>query len=111
MLLLGYLGMPRRYATYNVGIGPIDLFTVLHQSATVGAFILLVGQLIFVWNIASSWLDGREVTNGDPWNLKDDDLYSREFHWFDGEIGAPEPGDEPALPDGGTESESEPADD
>jgi cytochrome c oxidase subunit 1 len=102
MLILGYLGMPRRYATYNqISVGPLDAITLLHQSATAGAIILMLGQLLFVWNIASSWLEGREVTNSDPWDLKDDGLYSREFHWFDGEIGTPASGDDPALPEGG----------
>jgi len=99
MLILGYLGMPRRYATYNVSIGPVDVFSVFHQMATVGAFILLIGQLIFVWNIVSSWKEGRRITDGDPWNLKEDDLYSREFRWFERRIE-----DDIALADGGEES-------
>ncbi|MEF8881708.1 MAG: cytochrome c oxidase subunit I [Halapricum sp.] len=99
MLILGYLGMPRRYATYNlVSVGPIDLFTVLHQSATVGAFLLLIGQLIFVWNVVASWREGRQVTDGDPWNLKEDDLYSREFRWNERRME-----DDLVLADGGEE--------
>ncbi|MUV88880.1 cytochrome c oxidase subunit I [Halapricum sp. CBA1109] len=101
MLILGYLGMPRRYATYNITIGPIDAITLLHQLATVGAVVLLIGQIIFVWNIVSSWREGRRVENGDPWNLKDDDLYSREFHWFDERLD-----DDLALADGGDEDKA-----
>jgi len=99
MLILGYLGMPRRYATYNFAIGPTDVFSILHQSATVGAFLLLIGQLIFVWNVVSSWKEGQRVTDGDPWNLKEDDLYSREFRWFERRRE-----DDIALADGGEES-------
>jgi cytochrome c oxidase subunit 1 len=100
MLILGYMGMPRRYATYDsVTVGPIDAYTILHQSATVGAFILLLGQLIFVWNVVSSWKEGRQITDGDPWNLKEDDLYSREFRWFERRMD-----DDIALADGGEES-------
>ncbi|MFB6189126.1 MAG: cbb3-type cytochrome c oxidase subunit I, partial [Halapricum sp.] len=103
MLLLGYAGMPRRYATYNnVSVGPIDLFTSLHRLATLGAFILLIGQLIFVWNIVSSWLEGPRVTDGDPWNLKEDDLYSREFRWFENKLE-----DDLALADGGEDAETD----
>lgn len=41
LLLLGYAGMPRRYATYALGgVGPVDLFTVLQQVATIGAFLI-----------------------------------------------------------------------
>ena len=101
MLILGYLGMPRRYATYNIAIGPLDAITLLHQLATVGAVVLLIGQIIFVWNIVSSWREGRRVENGDPWNLKEDDLYSREFHWFDERLD-----DDLALADGGDEEEA-----
>ncbi|QSG09703.1 cytochrome c oxidase subunit I [Halapricum desulfuricans] len=102
MLILGYLGMPRRYATYNlVSVGPIDLFTVLHQLATLGAFILLAGQIIFVWNVVSSWLYGQRVTDGDPWDLKDDDLYSREFRWNERRMD-----DDLVLADGGESEDS-----
>ena len=104
MLILGYLGMPRRYATYNlVSVGPIDLFTVLHQSATIGAFILLAGQLIFVWNVVSSWLYGRRVSDGDPWDLKEDGLYSREFRWHERRMD-----DDLVLADGGDSEDRQP---
>jgi cytochrome c oxidase subunit 1 len=63
--------------------------------------LLVVGQLIFVWNIVSSWLDGPAVENGDPWNLKEDDLYAREWHWFDRERVR-------ALPDGGSDQDGSP---
>ncbi|EMA00425.1 cbb3-type cytochrome c oxidase subunit I [Haloferax denitrificans] len=93
MILLGYGGMPRRYATY------LPQFATLHQVATVGALILLVGQIIFVWNFAQSWLEGREVEDGDPWDLADDDLTTAEWTWFERKL-------ETAVTDGG-EDETE----
>ncbi len=48
------------------------------SGATVGALILLVGQMIFVWNFVQSWLEGRKVEDGDPWDLADDDLTTAE---------------------------------
>ncbi|MFC7128779.1 cbb3-type cytochrome c oxidase subunit I [Haloferax chudinovii] len=93
MILLGYGGMPRRYATY------LPQFATLHQAATVGALILLVGQIIFVWNFAQSWLEGREIEDGDPWDLADDDLTTAEWTWFERKL-------ETAVTDGG-EEESE----
>ncbi|WP_424016436.1 cbb3-type cytochrome c oxidase subunit I [Halorientalis pallida] len=102
MVILGYAGMPRRYATYDVGIGPIDLFTALHQAATVGAFVLAVGQLIFLWNIVQSWLEGPRVTDGDPWDLEATGQKSREWKWF-GRDGLP------AVADGGEPDASTPA--
>ena len=97
MILLGYAGMPRRYATYDVAVGPVDLFTLLHQLATAGAFVLAIGQLIFVWNLVQSWLEGPRLTDGDPWNLPDH-LYSREWQWFASER-------VPTLTDGGESDE------
>jgi cytochrome c oxidase subunit 1 len=100
MLALGYLGMPRRYATYQFdgAIAPLAQVSTFHLLATVGAFILLVGQLIFVWNIVQSWLEGPKVEDGDPWNLERDDMLDREFQWFDRKL-------ETAITDGGEDDE------
>jgi len=106
MLILGYFEMPRRYATYNqITVGPLDAITLLHQAATVGAFLLLIGQLMFVWNVVTSWYEGRQIENGDPWNLREDGLYSREFYWFSERLDR-----DLALADGGEESEADPTD-
>ena len=88
MLFLGYGGMPRRYATY------LPQFTTWHQVATVGAFIIGVGQLIFVWNIVQSWLEGSAIESSDPWALEADELRTPEWVWF-------EQRRETALADGG----------
>jgi cytochrome c oxidase subunit 1 len=103
MILLGYGGMPRRYATY------LPQFATLHQLATVGAVILLAGQIIFVWNFVASWLEGPEVTDGDPWDLRESGLYTGEWDWYERKIetaitdGGEE--EEAVLPDGGTPDE------
>jgi len=108
MILLGYAGFTRRYATYSgITVGPAEVIGILHQLATVGAFILLVGQVIFVWNMVSSWLDGPTVEDGDPWNLAENGVHTREWTWFDRKISTTltDGGDEEeALPDGGQES-------
>jgi len=85
MVLLGYAGMPRRYATYDISAGPVDLFTLLHQLATLGVVLLVVGQLVFVWNIVTSWLEGPRITDGDPWDLRATEQFPREFAWFERE--------------------------
>ena len=102
MILLGYGGMPRRYANY------LPQFATLHQVATLGALILLVGQIIFVWNFVQSWLEAPKVDDGDPWNLRDSNLYTAEWDWFDRKL-------QTAIADGGDEEEAmtdggEPAD-
>ena len=83
MVLLGYAGMPRRYATYSLEVGPELLFTLLHRSATAGALLLAFGQIIFVWNLVQSWLEGPRVTDGDPWDLKETGQHGREWAWFE----------------------------
>ncbi len=82
MILLGYAGMPRRYASYEVTAGPLDLFVGLHQVATLGVVLLVFGQLIFVWNLVTSWLEGQRVTSDDPWGIDDHPTVAREWEWF-----------------------------
>jgi cytochrome c oxidase subunit 1 len=60
---LGAEGMPRRYAEYQVNDG----FTTLNMVSTVGAFILGLSTLPFIWNLFKSWKAGRVVETNDPW--------------------------------------------
>jgi cytochrome c oxidase subunit 1 len=60
---LGAAGMPRRYADYL----PTDGFTTLHLVSTVGAAILGVSMIPFLWNVFKSWRYGEPVTVDDPW--------------------------------------------
>jgi cytochrome c oxidase subunit 1 len=59
---LGVEGMPRRYSDYL----PTDGFTVLNQVSTLGAFLLGVSTLPFLWNV---WQTRRspKVAVDDPW--------------------------------------------
>jgi cytochrome c oxidase subunit 1 len=103
MLALGYLGMPRRYATYafDGAMSPLAQITNFHVIASVGAFILLIGQIIFVWNFIQSWMEGPTVDDEDPWNLKEEAprLYGREFQWHEQRLAT-------AITDGGEEEEA-----
>jgi cytochrome c oxidase subunit 1 len=98
MVLLGYAGMPRRYASYAAPVGPVDVFTLLHRFATLGALVLAIGQLIFLFNIVQSWLEGPEISDGDPWNLGEQGLLTNEWQWLASR-------QERAVPDGGDERE------
>jgi cytochrome c oxidase subunit 1 len=80
MMLLGFGGMPRRYATY------LDQFTTLHQITTLGAVIITVAQLIWLYNMVISWREGPVVTSGDPWNLERWDLKTAEWAWFENKL-------------------------
>jgi len=84
MLLLGYGGMPRRYATYDaITVGPLAYFTDLHQIATAGALILLLGQIIWLLNMVQSYIESPLLEDDDPWNLGRDNLRTREWDWLD----------------------------
>ncbi|WP_251331335.1 cbb3-type cytochrome c oxidase subunit I [Haloplanus pelagicus] len=97
MIVLGYGGMPRRYATY------LPQFATFHQIATLGAVLMFVGGLVWTYNFVVSWLEGPKVQDGDPWNLRDDDVYTNEWQWFENK-------QETALADGGDDSEELAAD-
>jgi len=92
MLVLGYGGMPRRYATY------LPQFATFHQLATLGAVLMFVGGLIWTYNFVVSWIEGPKVQDGDPWNLREDGMYTNEWQWFEHQ-------QETALADGGDEEE------
>ncbi len=68
---LGNMGMPRRYADYLDSDG----FTTLNQVSTIGALILGVSMLPFIWNVFSSWRYGEVVTVDDPWG------YGNSLEW------------------------------
>ncbi|WP_115865651.1 cbb3-type cytochrome c oxidase subunit I [Halorussus litoreus] len=105
LLILGYGGMPRRYATYLPG------FQDLHVVAGAGTFLLAFGQLVFVWNIVTSWMEGERVESADPWKLERDGLKTREWTWFERKREtAISDGGEVAA-DGGEESEGGTEDD
>jgi cytochrome c oxidase subunit I len=63
MHILGLLGMPRRYYTYPGNLG----WNELNLMATVGAFIIAVAMLVFVWNVIVSLRSGAEA-GADPWD-------------------------------------------
>ncbi|HEX6754829.1 MAG TPA: cbb3-type cytochrome c oxidase subunit I, partial [Mycobacteriales bacterium] len=60
---LGAEGMPRRYGDYL----PSDGFTTLNTVSTVGAFLLGISTLPFLWNVYRSYKYGDVVTADDPW--------------------------------------------
>jgi cytochrome c oxidase subunit I+III len=60
---LGFMGMPRRVFTYveELGWGDLNLLS------TIGAFILAIGILLFIINVAISLLSGKPAGDN-PWN-------------------------------------------
>jgi cytochrome c oxidase subunit 1 len=118
MLIAGYLEMPRRYATYdfNPALAPLASIQVLHQAMTVGAFLIGFGTLLWLWNMAQSWVEGPEVEDADPWNTKEYGLHGREFAWFEEQLADPDEdlvaadGGDDVATDGGEPDVQDPAD-
>ncbi|MDC7104456.1 aa3-type cytochrome oxidase subunit I [Corynebacterium falsenii] len=67
----GNAGMPRRYADYL----PTDGFTMYNQISTVGACILAISMIPFLWNVFKSVRYGEVVTVDDPWG------YGNSLEW------------------------------
>lgn len=61
---LGLMGMTRRYYTYGWDRGWADMNLI----STVGAFMMGIGFIFQVWQIAYSIKHGERDTTGDPWN-------------------------------------------
>jgi cytochrome c oxidase subunit 1 len=80
LLILGYLGMPRRYGVY-----PAE-FTTLNQAASLGAFLLGVGVVLWLVNMVQSARVGPVVEDADVWDLKDTGQFTREWQWFEEQL-------------------------
>ncbi|MET7486636.1 cytochrome c oxidase subunit I [Streptomyces sp. NPDC005538] len=68
---LGEAGMPRRYADYL----PADGFTALNTLSSIGAFLLGISTLPFLYNVWHTAKHGRRVEEDDPWG------YGRALEW------------------------------
>ncbi|HEU5270499.1 MAG TPA: cytochrome c oxidase subunit I [Jatrophihabitans sp.] len=62
---LGAEGMPRRYADYL----PSDGFTTLNTISSIGAGILGLSMLPFLWNFYRSYRHGEPTDAQDPWGF------------------------------------------
>lgn len=63
--ILGYLGMPRRYAEIPAGDGAVH-FLLLHQMSTVGSFLLAVGIGVALLVLLVSLFNGKRAS-ANPW--------------------------------------------
>jgi cytochrome c oxidase subunit 1 len=63
MHIVGTEGMPRRYYTYEAGMG----WEIWNLIETIGAFALAFSVLVFIWNLLTSIRNGAIASN-DPWD-------------------------------------------
>ncbi|WP_410767372.1 DUF6789 family protein [Haloferax sp. DFSO60] len=91
LLIIGGLGLPRRHAIY-----PVE-YQFAHQIATVGAYIIGLSALLWLYNMLSSYWQGEVVQTTDPWNLKATGQFTREWQWFEARM-VEQYGLEPAVP-------------
>ncbi|MEV4434397.1 cytochrome c oxidase subunit I [Streptomyces sp. NPDC049585] len=68
---LGSEGMPRRYADYLAADG----FTVLNTLSSIGAFLLGLSTLPFLYNVWRTAVYGQKVVVDDPWG------FGRSLEW------------------------------
>jgi cytochrome c oxidase subunit I len=68
---LGAEGMPRRYADYLAADG----FTALNTVSSIGAFLLGMSTLPFLYNVWKTSRHGAKVTVDDPWG------FGRSLEW------------------------------
>jgi cytochrome c oxidase subunit I len=68
---LGETGMPRRYADYLVADG----FTALNLISSIGALVLGVSTLVFLYNVWWTAVYGRRTESDDPWG------FGRSLEW------------------------------
>lgn len=66
--ILGLIGMPRRVYTYP----DLPYWGMLNLISTIGAFILALSVLVFIWNVIISLRSGRPAGNNpwDAWTLE-----------------------------------------
>jgi cytochrome c oxidase subunit 1 len=62
MHFIGLLGMPRRVYTYSPDLG----VSTLNLVSTVGAFLIALSMLVFIWNIIRTRTKGK-IAGDNPW--------------------------------------------
>ena len=77
LLIVGQLGLPRRYASYP------EQFAPLMQVASIGAYAMGIATLMWLFNMLQSYRVGAVVTDADVWDLKRSQQFSREWQWFE----------------------------
>lgn len=65
-LLFAWIGIAVTGVRTDRSTPPVDL----HQGPMLGVDHMTLGHLIFVWNIVTSWVEGPDIEDGDPWGCE-----------------------------------------
>ncbi|MBO0728029.1 MAG: cbb3-type cytochrome c oxidase subunit I [Acidimicrobiaceae bacterium] len=63
MFAVGFMGMPRRVATYSASDG----FSTINLVSSCGAAVLALSMVVFLWNVFTSWRAAVPAPH-DPWS-------------------------------------------
>ncbi len=96
-LVTGLDGLPRRYALYP------ETFLLGQQLSTVGAFVLGVGLMMWLFNVVQSARIGTPIEDADVWDLAETGQLSPEWARFAEERGESIPGTDDAYGDAPTD--------
>ena len=77
LLVIGGVGLPRRQAIY-----PPE-YQLAQQIATVGAYVIGLSALLWLYNMLVSYWRGDVVRTTDPWELKATNQFTKEWQWFE----------------------------
>ncbi len=92
LIVMGLLSLPRRYAVYPPEFVPFQ------QVATIGAYLIGISVLLWLYNMLWSYWNGRPVQTADVWGLKRTHQFTREWQWFERRLEA-KYGIEPTEPE------------
>ncbi len=77
LMVLGFLELPRRFAVY-----PAE-YANLQVIATIGAYLIGLSVLMWLYNMIWSYWNGQPLESADPWELKTTGQFTREWQWFE----------------------------
>jgi len=77
LIVLGFMELPRRHAFYP------EVFAPVQQVASIGAFLIGISVLLWLYNMVWSAWNGARVRSADVWNLKETEQFTPEWEWFE----------------------------
>ena len=80
LVLIGMMGLPRRYASYPPKFMPYQ------DIATFGAYMIGLSTILWLYIMISGYFTGDPVQDADVWELKETHQFTREWQQFEREL-------------------------